>query len=93
MEDAKSVSKSVSLPDALWDLVDSHAQEIGGDRSSYVRGLVTTDLQAAGKIGDNLIGANGILAAQLSADPEAAEMVKAALRRIAAKVGQREQVA
>jgi hypothetical protein len=48
----KSVSRSVSLPERLWPVVDSHAEGLGGDRSSWIAGLVIPALRAAGKLDD-----------------------------------------
>lgn len=42
----KAVSKSVSLPEALWNAVDGRKD----DRSSYIRGLVEADLAASGRL-------------------------------------------
>lgn len=49
--EAKSVSRSVSMPEDLWDLVDAHALTTrDGDRSTFIRRLVTENLSAAGKL-------------------------------------------
>ena len=50
--ETKAVSRSVTMPLALWDAVDAHANadRDAGDRSTYIRRLVTADLQAAGKL-------------------------------------------
>jgi predicted transcriptional regulator len=47
--DPKSVSKSVSLPDDMWELVDSHAEATDGDRSAMFRRLVIAELTSSGK--------------------------------------------
>jgi hypothetical protein len=46
----KAVSKSVSMPEAMWESLDSHATEINEDRSDLVRRLVQAELQKAGKL-------------------------------------------
>lgn len=48
----KAVSKSVTMTVEMWDVVDAHAttDPQSGDRSTYIRRLVTADLQAAGKL-------------------------------------------
>lgn len=50
--ETKAVSRSVTMPESLWDATDSHAASdpISGDRSSYIRRLVTADLEASGKL-------------------------------------------
>lgn len=56
----KAVSKSVSMPEALWGTVEDHAPTTPGrDRSGYIRNLVEDDLKK-----------NGPLAAQESAKAE-----------------------
>jgi hypothetical protein len=47
----KSVSRSVSLPELLWPVLDAHAESLGGDRSSWIYSLVVPALRAAGKLG------------------------------------------
>lgn len=48
---SKAVSKSVSMTEALWALVEERApQTPGKDRSGYITNLVEEDLRAAGMI-------------------------------------------
>lgn len=46
------MSRSVTMTEEMWDVVDAHAlsDPQSGDRSTYIRRLVTADLQAAGKL-------------------------------------------
>lgn len=48
MSDSKAKSKSVSMPLALWLVVEAHAKSQHLDRSSYLRGLAIADLTKAG---------------------------------------------
>lgn len=48
---AKVVSKSVALPNSMWDAIDVHAPTTPGrDRSGYIRGLVEADLKKNGPL-------------------------------------------
>ena len=51
-KETKAVSRSVTMTEEMWDVVDAHAttDPQSGDRSTYIRRLVTADLQAAGKL-------------------------------------------
>jgi hypothetical protein len=44
------VSRSVSLPERLWPLVDTYAKSLGGERSSWIASLVIPALRSAGKL-------------------------------------------
>jgi metal-responsive CopG/Arc/MetJ family transcriptional regulator len=51
MEGMKAVSKSVSLPEALWETIEAHAPTTPGrDRSGYIRNLVEDDLKRNGPL-------------------------------------------
>lgn len=47
----KSVSRSVSMPENIWDAIENHAPTTPGkDRSGYIRSLVESDLNRVGAL-------------------------------------------
>ena len=79
----KAVSRSVSLPESLWGVVDAHAlaDVASGDRSSYIRRLVTADLRAAGKLPGSPLAEVAELAKE-AAEVVGADVVLVALRQL-----------
>lgn len=75
----KAVSKSVSMTEALWAAVDSHADDMGEDRSDYIRRLVHDDLTAAGKMPKtprNAVRELAIAAAELAGERRVLEVLE-----------------
>lgn len=80
----KAVSKSVSMPDQLWDIVEVHAPTTPGkDRSGYIRNLVEQDLAQSGKL-PGTVHAEIIAAADEVGHDRALEILRKAGRRKAA---------
>jgi hypothetical protein len=46
----KAITKTLSMPENIWQALDAHVKELHEDRSSFVRGLVTEALAASGKL-------------------------------------------
>lgn len=81
----KSVSKSVSMPDWLWDLVEAHAPTTPGkDRSGYFRNLVEDNLRAVGKLANE--GAQDVeFLAKIAATVKIDANAKKAIERVLMK--------
>ena len=49
----KAVTKTVSMPEKIWEAIDTYAPTINEDRSSWLRGLAVKALADAGKLPDS----------------------------------------
>lgn len=91
--DDKAETKTVSLPGRLWAALDAHAVGTIGDRSSYLRKIVTDDLALAGKLPGSISAENARLAAELSREACGAQLVAKHLKRAALALGRKEVLA
>jgi metal-responsive CopG/Arc/MetJ family transcriptional regulator len=83
MDQDRAVSKSVSLPASLWNQIEEYAPTTpGGDRSGYIRNLVSEDLQKNGPESKICVAKEQIMAI---ADDIGFEAALQALQRAARK--------
>lgn len=89
LEPTKSVSRSVSMPQQLWEACESFAAKHHHDRSSFIRSLVTKALADAGALPDDpkarelarlseLIDAGGLDQVRAAADSIEAGLIASA---------------
>lgn len=93
--DDKSVSRSVSMLQSMWDLIDAYAPSTPGkDRSGYLQSLAEADLRSAGFLPEAGSGDHADFVKKVTAGVIANPRVKKSIEKLLAKSeGQRRMAA